>query len=170
MYIIVIDICFSTSCILPQSLSIYRTLQLLFWCNRKWYYDIGSITSSSVPCSPKACLQPLTNSFIIKQSSWFYDSFGAIYYMYDMPGVLSCVRWSCLGCVFSHFEFYRVRINTWQSQAEHFDFFDPNLCHLVECKSSLKNLLHPFDIAYLMSRVSWLACLGQWDDLLKVGK
>lgn len=73
-------------------------------------------------------------------------------------------------CFFSHFEFYRVRINTWQSQTEHFDFFDPNLCHLVECKSSLKNLLHPFDIAYLMSRVSWLACLGQWDDLLKVGK
>lgn len=58
--------------------------------------------------------------------------------------------------------------HTCPSLAKHLVSFDPNLCHLEECKSSYKNLLHPFDIAYLLSRVAWLACLGQSDDLGKL--
>lgn len=51
----VIDIGFSISCILSKSLSIGH---FSFYCGviESGYDDIGSITSSSVPCSPKACL------------------------------------------------------------------------------------------------------------------
>lgn len=72
----------------------------------------------------------------------------------------------CLEMFFSLIGY--MHTHTCPSLAKHLVSFDPNLCHLEECKSSYKNLLHPFDIAYLLSRVAWLACLGQSDDLGKL--